>query len=528
MSVLTAAQFTEEQRRQLASKGVAMEDGSFPIRNRSDLRNAVRALGRAKDRGKAKAHIVERARALGAEDVLPEEWGITAAGQPSAEQQKIAKVMHEFKRGKLKSNGKVVTDRKQALAIAMSEARGLAAAADWEEESEVQEVEEVEEVEVEEAEDTASALTAAAAGLAPLIPPKTWFEDPKLDGPTPITVTADGRVFGHAALWGTCHTGMPGVCRTPPRSSSDYAYFHLGEIDTDGGAVPVGRVTMNTGHAPLTASRESTVRHYDDTGTGAAHVRAGEDEHGIWLAGSLAPDLPAEQARRLRGAAVSGDWRSINGKLELMGMLAVNVPGFPVPRAMAAALLVEDEPQTMSLVAAGVYCSKDEEDRKLRALTARATGGLDGLYEAAMGGSKVARRMGVTAAAWDESKHPRGGKGTHEGGKFVLKGAPTAENIRKGVEVTDAGDKSFHEEAARMRQLELDDLVKWHGEMKASNPKYESFKALFGMTEKKYAAMPEEGKDLHRAAIKARQDSDGTYKEKLGAWDAYRKKYLAG
>jgi hypothetical protein len=40
-------------------------------------------------------------------------------------QQKVKKVMHEFKQGKLKSgrSGKKVTSRKQAIAIGLSEAR---------------------------------------------------------------------------------------------------------------------------------------------------------------------------------------------------------------------------------------------------------------------------------------------------------------------------------------------------------------------------------------------------------------------
>ena len=39
-------------------------------------------------------------------------------------QEKIEEVMHEFKEGKLKSSsGKKVTDRKQAVAIGISEAR---------------------------------------------------------------------------------------------------------------------------------------------------------------------------------------------------------------------------------------------------------------------------------------------------------------------------------------------------------------------------------------------------------------------
>jgi hypothetical protein len=42
-----------------------------------------------------------------------------------AAQDKVEKVMHEYKRGKLKSgrNGKRVTSRKQAIAIGLSEAR---------------------------------------------------------------------------------------------------------------------------------------------------------------------------------------------------------------------------------------------------------------------------------------------------------------------------------------------------------------------------------------------------------------------
>jgi hypothetical protein len=274
------------------------------------------------------------------------------------------------------------------------------------------------------------ALTASAAGLAPMTPPKEWFEKPQLEGPTAMTVTADGQVYGHAALWGTCHTGMPGVCRTPPRSESGYRYFHLGEIDTDDGPVHVGRVSMDTGHAPLTASRDGAVRHYDDTGTGIAHVRAYEDDHGIVLAGALVPDAPAEKARRFKGATVSGDWRSIGGKLELVGMLAVNVPGFPVPRAMAASLVVEDEPHTMALVAAGVYRDPDDEGRRLKALTARALGGIDGLAAAAGYEPASRRRMGVTAAGrpFDPSKHPRVAKGQPGGGRFTnLAGLSQAE-----------------------------------------------------------------------------------------------------
>jgi len=67
-------EFTEDQRDAAAHRGTALPDGSFPIENKGDLKNAIQAIGRAKDPEKAKAHIKSRAEALDATDMLPEEW----------------------------------------------------------------------------------------------------------------------------------------------------------------------------------------------------------------------------------------------------------------------------------------------------------------------------------------------------------------------------------------------------------------------------------------------------------------------
>ena len=66
--------YSPKQRRTLAARGQAMSDGSFPIANVSDLRNAIQSVGRAADYEKAKAHISRRARALGRTDLLPSDW----------------------------------------------------------------------------------------------------------------------------------------------------------------------------------------------------------------------------------------------------------------------------------------------------------------------------------------------------------------------------------------------------------------------------------------------------------------------
>lgn len=63
--MLMKRDFSREQRDLDAKSGAAMSDGSFPIENKSDLHNAMRAVGRAKNPAKAKAHIRARARALG-------------------------------------------------------------------------------------------------------------------------------------------------------------------------------------------------------------------------------------------------------------------------------------------------------------------------------------------------------------------------------------------------------------------------------------------------------------------------------
>ncbi len=225
----------------------------------------------------------------------------------------------------------------------------------------------------------ANAITASAAGLAPEIPPADWFKVPEANGPTPLTITADGQVYGHAALWNTCHTGIPGRCTTPPRSPSQYRYFHLGATETEEGeTVSTGKITFGAGHAPLTASRAGTAAHYDNTAHAGADVVASDGRHGIWVAGALRPGLPARAVKTLKAAALSGDWRSVNGALELIGLLAVNVPGFPVPRAQAmvssgalpevtdypedseALEAVPDEPVT-ALVAAGIYIAPGAE-----------------------------------------------------------------------------------------------------------------------------------------------------------------------
>lgn len=205
-----------------------------------------------------------------------------------------------------------------------------------------------------------AALVASAAGFCA---PAEFFEDPQFnttdgrmvqahDGTwgAPLQVTAEGEVWGHIAKWGVCHTGVQGSCTVAPHSTTDYAYFRLGQVLTTEGMVPCGALTIGGGHADLRLGMRPAMAHYDSTSSVWAYVNVGEDEYGIWAHGWVAPGTTEEQVVAARASKISGDWRPVgrSGQYELMAALSVVTPGFPVPRIHIAAGL-----QT-ALVAAGV------------------------------------------------------------------------------------------------------------------------------------------------------------------------------
>lgn len=176
------------------------------------------------------------------------------------------------------------------------------------------------------------ALTAAANVSRETLPPLEWFSKPDFDGPTQLTITDEGRVFGHIAPWGQCHVGLPG-CTTPPQSYTNYAHFlRKFQMTSDGTSVPTGIITVGGGHADPTAGMVRAMGHYDNPDWAVAKVFAGEDEFGIWVAGWILPYADPVKVQQLKDIDVSGDWRMAGGNLEMMGLAAVVEPGFPVLR----------------------------------------------------------------------------------------------------------------------------------------------------------------------------------------------------
>lgn len=173
---------------------------------------------------------------------------------------------------------------------------------------------------------------ALVASVAPLKPPAAWFDTPEPDEPTPITITDDGQIYGHAALWSSCHEGFRGRCVPPPKSKTGYSHFHVGAIKTDDGTVvPIGKITLKAPHADISVNAAAARQHYDNTASVGAFVRAQDGKLGIWLSGCVRSDASEELVRDLLANPVSGDWRGG----EMVAVHAVPDPGFPVLRASA-------------------------------------------------------------------------------------------------------------------------------------------------------------------------------------------------
>jgi hypothetical protein len=222
---------------------------------------------------------------------------------------------------------------------------------------------------VEIAEETSGAMASGADGLAlladpdagallasvaPLAPPATWFANPGLQAPTKLTITDEGRVYGHLAQWKVCHVGIGNKCVMAPKSRTNYNLFRAGRIRTDDGSlVDIGKITLGTGHANAQWGIIPSREHYDNTGWAAAVVNVGEDRFGIWISGALTTTMTPERIAELQAASLSGDWREVNNNLELIAALAVNNPGFPIYR--------EQGGHAFSLMAVGVIGQNEEE-----------------------------------------------------------------------------------------------------------------------------------------------------------------------
>lgn len=195
-----------------------------------------------------------------------------------------------------------------------------------------------------------AAVIASVSG--PDLPDISAFDYPEelSQGPTPITYDFEnGRVYGHIAPRSSCHEGFSDRCVTPPMNN-DYSLFHRFPVATKDGTVWAGRITAGGNHPMDTESLTAATADYD-TKEAAAFVRAGEDEHGIWVSGVLQEGLSANAQHILQRRKVSADWRPTENGLRMVEVLALqpgpkrlSEPGFPITTR-------EKDGMTMALVA---------------------------------------------------------------------------------------------------------------------------------------------------------------------------------
>lgn len=333
-----AADLNKAARECAARRGWAMEGGRYPIRSKemhgeADLAKAIKAVGRGGgSHDEIRRHIMKRARSLGLSEEIPDEW--TRSGDSPGTESGTDPNHWSNHTNTPPPHVDMFQDQKECP----------------EGQHRDEETGECVDDENDNDTDTDRSRSYSLVASVPTGPPRAWFENPHLNRKTALTVTDDGRVFGHLASWDECHMGIGNRCVTAPHSATNYSLFKVGEVKCgDGSTLPVGKITLGTGHADPALGYVPAAEHYDNSGAVVAVANIGEDRFGIWVAGSLVPGVDEARVAELRRSPLSGDWRKYNGNLELVAALAVNTPGFPVLRASG-----EDMVDVETLLAAGV------------------------------------------------------------------------------------------------------------------------------------------------------------------------------
>jgi hypothetical protein len=177
------------------------------------------------------------------------------------------------------------------------------------------------------------------------------------------------------------------VCIEPPESTEGYPDFHLGHVVCDDGEdVPTGVLVAGCDHPAVRLAAPQARDHYAHNAAGWADVVASNGQFGPWVCGALRPEVTELQLRVLRASSLSGDWRPIDGRNEMITAVAVNVPGFPISRRalvasgmrqvqpQMAAHLVNGEP--LGIVASGIVLPCPECARRNAIVASAGPGGV--------------------------------------------------------------------------------------------------------------------------------------------------------
>jgi hypothetical protein len=163
--------------------------------------------------------------------------------------------------------------------------------------------------------------------------PMEWFSGEEGRGAYPLTVEADGRVHGYLADWKQWHLSAAGRVRAP--RGNGYSHFNASTVLTPDGPVSTGPLVIGGDHAGVELGWSEAVDYYASTSFAWADVHVSDDRHGIRVNGMVRPGVPSEVVHAGRASRLSGDWRRIKNRMELIAALSVNTPAFPVGRSFS-------------------------------------------------------------------------------------------------------------------------------------------------------------------------------------------------
>jgi len=138
--------------------------------------------------------------------------------------------------------------------------------------------------------------------------PAAHFERWESREPVPLQVTADGRVWGHAAGDGCFRNGNPNACtKYTPDPDPKMKNFHTATLTLDtGDVIRVGSLTCDNLHADIRMTLEEQRAHHENTSTVWARVQAWDDSRGrLCISGSVVPGLDPNRVAQVAGLPVS-------------------------------------------------------------------------------------------------------------------------------------------------------------------------------------------------------------------------------
>lgn len=199
------------------------------------------------------------------------------------------------------------------------------------------------------AEMTEVAARQAAVGPEPY--PARFFTRLDYDQPTRLTISPEGEVTGHVAVWGRRYRQQGGGHWVAARCG-DLSEWLVGAAPLDDGRiVPAGVIVSDALHQWGPQDAASMRRQVEDTSRQVMQVTAWEDRHGLAVHGSTLPGIsPQDAARAMAGcpSIVTMDQKDGRGHLPV-AVLCVNTCGL---KPGDAVVTVEDgAPKTRVLAA---------------------------------------------------------------------------------------------------------------------------------------------------------------------------------